>query len=259
MPDDDYLSPPVQRAARLLRHIADGDAVTNMAETSRRIGINRTTLLRLLHTLEAERFIEQDSTGWRIGPALIGLASRALHSQDITQTATPVLARLAESLGLSAHLGVLDAREVVFLVRRTPNLSFASNIRVGSRLPAHAANMGRAILASMPIAEVKRLYARAPMPAATSHTPTTLAALLRRLEADRAEGLAWSEGHYEPGIASVAAAVRDGAGAPIAAINVSGPVSGFHGRRDAIGTTLRGAAAEISAAMGWTGAEGRAA
>jgi DNA-binding IclR family transcriptional regulator len=55
---DIYISPPVQRAVVLLRHIAEGDQVTNMSRTARELGINRTTLLRLLHTLEAERFIE---------------------------------------------------------------------------------------------------------------------------------------------------------------------------------------------------------
>ena len=54
--DDLYASPPVQRVARLLRRIAEGDAVTNMSRTARELGINRTTLLRLLHALESERF-----------------------------------------------------------------------------------------------------------------------------------------------------------------------------------------------------------
>jgi DNA-binding IclR family transcriptional regulator len=61
--DELYASPPVQRVARLLRRIAEGDAVTNMARTARELGINRTTLLRLLHALEAERFIEPRSEG----------------------------------------------------------------------------------------------------------------------------------------------------------------------------------------------------
>ena len=50
--DELYASPPVQRVARLLRRIAEGDAVTNMARTARELGINRTTLLRLLHALD---------------------------------------------------------------------------------------------------------------------------------------------------------------------------------------------------------------
>lgn len=260
--EDAYLSPPVQRAARLLRRIAEGDRVANMSRTARELDISRTTLLRLLHTLEAERFIEprgEGGAGWRIGTALIGLAARAFAAEDLSDAALPVLARLAETLGLSAHLGVLDGREVVYMLRRTPNLAFASNIRVGSRLPAHAANMGRIILAHLPEAEVRRLYAGVEMPAATPHTPTTPDALLARLEADRKAGLAWSDGHFEPGIASVAAVVRDLSGAPVAAINVSGQTGSFEGAepRARIGAAVAAAAAEISARLGFTGASAR--
>ena len=86
--DASYISPPVQRAARLLRRIADGDGVANMSRTASAIGINRTTLLRLLHTLEAEGFIERDDddSGWRIGLGLVALAARALRSADGMRT-----------------------------------------------------------------------------------------------------------------------------------------------------------------------------
>ena len=173
--DASYISPPVQRAARLLRRIADGDGVANMSRTASAIGINRTTLLRLLHTLEAEGFIERDDddSGWRIGLGLVALAARAFFSGDLVQTATPVLARLSETLGLSAHLGVLHRREIVFVVRRTPNHAFASNIHVGSRQPAHAGNMGRIILAHFPPSRVAELYKNVQLESATAHTPTT--------------------------------------------------------------------------------------
>src|ERR1700728_4599372 len=198
-PDELYASPPVQRVARLLRRIAEGDAVTNMARTARELGINRTTLLRLLHALEAERFSgpRSEGNGWRIGIGLITLTAQAFFSDDLVQTAVPVLTHLAESLTLSAHLGVLDGREVVYLVRRTPNHAFASNIRVGSRLPAHAANMGRIILAHLPPEKVTQMYQNAPLKAVTAHTAVTLAQLRARLDQDRASGLAWSDGAYE--------------------------------------------------------------
>jgi DNA-binding IclR family transcriptional regulator len=154
---------------------------------------------------------------------------------------------------LSAHLGVLDGREVVYLVRRTPNHAFASNIRVGSRLPAHAANMGRIILAHLPPDKVAALYRDAPMPAATAHTPVTLAQLQDRIEQDRAAGLAWSDGGFEDRISSVAAAVLDAAGVPVAAVNVSGLHSAFDGeeRRARIGQAVAGAGQDISRQLGW--------
>lgn len=252
-----YISPPVQRAARLLRHIAEGDRVTNMSRTARELGINRTTLLRLLHTLEAERFIEPrpEGQGWRIGVGLIGLTAQAFFSEDLVQTSVPVLTRLAETLSLSAHLGVLDNLEIVYLVRRVPNHAFASNIRVGSRLPAHAANMGRIILAHLPPDRVDRMYAGAVLKAVTPHTVVTLAQMHAQLEADRAAGLAWSDGNYEAGISSVAAAIFDATGMPVAALNVSGHAADFAGaaRRAQIAKEVQTAASEISQRLGWHG------
>ncbi len=256
--DDAYLSPPVLRAARLLRHIAEGDSVTNMTRTGRTLGINRTTLLRLLHSLEAERLIEScgDGQGWKIGLGLIGMAAQAFFSEDLFQVSVPVATRLAEATGLSAHVGVLDGAEVVYMVRRTPNLAFASNMRVGTRLPAHAAVMGRIILAYLPWEAVERRFAGGPLPAVTEHTPVTLEQLRRRLDQDRAAGLAWSTGFYEPGISSVAAALFDTTGAPVAALNVTGQTAAFQGaaNRERIETAIRGAAEEISRRLGWGGA-----
>jgi DNA-binding IclR family transcriptional regulator len=255
--DDLYLSPPVQRAARLLRHIAEGDTVANISRTARELGINRTTLLRLLHTLEAERFIEArpEGQGWRIGVGLIGITAQAFFSQDLVQTSVPVLTRLAETLSLSAHLGVLDGLEIVYLVRRVPNHTYASNIRIGSRLPAHAANMGRIILAHLPPDRVDRLYAGAVLKAVTPHTAVTPTQLHAQLDADRACGLAWSDGNYEAGISSVAAAIFDVTNLPIAALNVSGHPADFTGaeRRSQIAASVQAAALEISQRLGWRG------
>jgi DNA-binding IclR family transcriptional regulator len=257
--DELYASPPVQRVARLLRRIAEGDAVTNMARTARELGINRTTLLRLLHALEAERFIEprSEGNGWRIGIGLITLTAQAFFSDDLVQTAVPVLTHLAESLTLSAHLGVLDGREIVYLVRRVPNHAFASNIRVGSRLPAHAANMGRIILAYLPAERVERLYAAADLRPVTPQTAVTPLQFRAQLDTDRLKGLAWSDGNYEPGISSVAAAIFDATNTPVAALNVTGQTAQFEGdeRRARIGAAVTDAAWEISLRLGWHGAQ----
>ena len=58
-----YIAPPVQRAVRLIRHVAEGNPVLNMSETAKTLKINRTTLLRLLHTLELEGFVERRPNG----------------------------------------------------------------------------------------------------------------------------------------------------------------------------------------------------
>ena len=254
-----YIAPPVQRAVRLIRHVAEGNPVLNMSETAKALKINRTTLLRLLHTLEVEGFVERrpSGAGFQVGLSFLELGARALFSQDLVQVAVPVLTRLAETLQLSAHLGVLDGTDVLYLVRRTPNTSLASNIRVGSRLPAHATTMGRMILAFLPEMEIDKLYAGKALERFSEHTATTLAALHAKLAQDRSAGIAWSDGHFETGISSAAVPVFDFAGTPLGAINVSGPVSAFAGkdRRTVIGAELRAAGLEISRRLGWIGAD----
>ena len=70
-----YIAPPVQRAVRLIRHVAEGNPVLNMSETAKALKINRTTLLRLLHTLEAEGFVERrpNGAGFQVGLSLLEL------------------------------------------------------------------------------------------------------------------------------------------------------------------------------------------
>lgn len=250
-----YAVPPIERAFKVLRHIAGGDELRNISLSARALAINRTTLIRILGTLEAERMVEHtsDGAGYKLGLGLAGLAAQALFSADIVEIADPILAELAETLGLSGHLGVLENREVLYLARRTPNLHLVSNVRIGSRLPAHATTLGRIILAHKPASEVQTLFAGAKLKAATAKTPTTVAALLKQIAADRAAGLAWSSSHFEAGISSVAAAIFNHSGACIGAINVTGPSRSFEtgrGRTMQIETAIRAAAANISHHLG---------
>ncbi len=253
-----YSVPPVVRAIKVLRHIAAGRSVANHSKAAREIGINRTTLLRLLHTLEAEGLIERvpGSGEFGLGTAMIELAAQKLLSLDVAQVARPALERLSAQLGLSCHLGILERREVVYVLRSAPDAHLVSNVRVGTRLHAHASSMGRVILAHMPREDVDALYNGIELAPVALTTPTTINALLASLEAIRAVGIVDSRSGYEQGIDSIAAAVHDHAGVVIAAINASGPeaaFSGRRGRRAEIALAVRETAAEISRRLGHVG------
>ncbi|MCC0074321.1 MAG: IclR family transcriptional regulator [Rhodobacter sp.] len=253
-----YSVPPVHRAFTLLRHIAAGGRCRNASATARELGINRTTLIRLLHTLEAERMIESvdDGLSWQLGPGMIVLAAEALKSRDVVRVAQPVMARLAADLGLSSHLGVLDGRDIIYLLRETPNTHLVSNVREGSRLPAHATTVGRVLLGHLAPEDLDRLYGDAVLARATDKTSTTLAALRAQITADRARGAAWSAGNFERGIGSCAAAIRDHRGRVVAAVNVTGPEDRFAPdtpQAALIEARVRAAADEISRGLGHSG------
>ncbi len=251
-----YGVPPVERAIALLRYISDGNDCANTSLAAKETGINRTTVLRLIETLQRERMIQPnpDGAGYTLGNGLIHLAARALYSRDIVQIAQPELKTLASRLGLSAHLGVIEGLEILYLLRETPNLHLVSNVRVGSRLPVHATTIGRIILAHHDSDQRDRLLDGCDFHAVTAKTPTDRSALDAQLEIDRKTGLAWSVGNFEAGIGSAAIAVFDSTGEPVAAVNVTGPEHEFvesSGRRDEIHLALSASAQEISQQLGF--------
>jgi DNA-binding IclR family transcriptional regulator len=255
-PSPSYAVPPVERAFKLLRHIASGDSVANMSVTARDLDLSRTTLMRLIMTLEAEQLIERksDGSGYGLGLGLVGLAGQALYASDLVQVGDPVIKRLSESVSLSAHIGVLDGTDVLYVARRTPNVHLVSNVGIGSRLPAHATTMGRIMLANLGLDRVKALYTNIDLKRITEKTPTTLAALLEQVHVDSQAGIAWSDSHFEAGISSAAAVIFDRLGKVIGAINVTGPSGGFAThveRRQEIGQAVLTAAADISSRLGY--------
>lgn len=250
-----YDVPPVSRAFSLLRHISAGNRCRNISRSAAALGINRTTLLRLLHTLEREGMIEQDEEGggYILSYGLLELASGMLSSRDIVRLARPLLSRMAAETGLSAHLGVLSRTDIIVLVRETPDAQLVSNIHEGSRLPAHATVMGRIIMAHMTRDDVHRLLSDRDLAAVTPRTPVTFAQLDQQLDIDRTEGLAWSVANYEAGIGSCAGVILNHSNRPMAAISLSGPQGAFEhdsDRRQQIADSVRSTTQQLSSLMG---------
>lgn len=250
-----YSVPPVERALKLLHYIGSGQRARNLSTVSRELGINRTTLIRLIHTLLDHRMIEEldDRGGYRLGAGLVSLGAQAIQDRDIVQVCQPILRTLCTETGMSAHLGILDGREIIYLGREAPNSHLVSNVRTGSRLSAHASSIGRAILAEFPDTQLRQLFSEGLPPPATDKTPQSIDAILRQAHHDKAAGYAWSQGNYEAGIGSCAAAVFDHTGQVAGGINVSGPEARFADGDSALVAAVTSAAKKASAALGYSG------
>lgn len=254
----EYSVQPVVRALTVLRYIAAGNRCRKISDAAKATGVNRTTLIRILATLESEHIIEAlpDERGYRLGTGLISLASEALYDRGIVPTARPLLRQLVDKLKLSAHLGVREGHEIIYLARETPVSHLASTVREGTRLPAHATTIGRILLAELGRQELQDLYDDYPLEAYTEKTRTSLDTLATQLADDRTRGISWSVANFEPEIGSAAAPVYNHRGEAVAAINVTGHASIFEEgteRAAMIETTLKSAAQEISEALGYRG------
>lgn len=257
-PQTSYSVPPVERALKLLHYIGSGQRARNLSTVSRDLGINRTTLIRLIHTLLEHRMIEElgDGGGYRLGAGLVSLGAQAIQDRDIVQVCQPILRELCTETGMSAHLGILDGREIIYLGREAPNSHLVSNVRTGSRLSAPASSIGRAILAEFSDTQLRQLFADGLPTPTTDKSPQTIDAILRQAHHDKADGYAWSQGNFEAGIGSCAAAVFDHTGQVVGGLNVSGPETRFAegnaGRDPALIDAVTSAAKRASAALGHT-------
>src|SRR5262245_26396171 len=151
----------VRRAAWLLKAF-DGAAELGVSELSRKVKLHKSTVSRLLSTLEQEGLLERTSSGekYRLGFELLRLAGQVTHFGDLRSIAQPVLAELAELSRETVHLAVLDGDEVINIEQVSgPHLVRDTNW-VGRRTPLHCVATGKALLAWRPAAEIARMLAQ---------------------------------------------------------------------------------------------------
>jgi DNA-binding IclR family transcriptional regulator len=214
----------VERALDILLCFSRQTPELSMTQIAEQIGIHKSTVHRLLATLEARRFVQRDpETGiYRLGIRLLQMAYLTLEQNDLRRIATPFLRYLCDQYLETIHLAVLDDTDVVYtnIIESPQRVKLAASL--GQRLPAFATASGKAILAFTSEEKVRQILRRG-MPRYTQTTLLSPEALFNDLRQIREQGFALSEAEYEEGINAVAAPIFDPDGQPVASVAIAGP------------------------------------
>ena len=110
--DDRYTVPGLARGLQLLMQFNRDERELSGAELSRRLGLPRASVFRMLFTLEQSGFLERcpDGVSYKLGLAVLRLGFELLSSMELTEVGRPVIESLRDRSGFSAHLVVRDAR-----------------------------------------------------------------------------------------------------------------------------------------------------
>ncbi|HET7397013.1 MAG TPA: IclR family transcriptional regulator [Intrasporangium sp.] len=212
----------LERAFAILERMADAGGVISLSQLATDASLPLPTIHRLVRTLVDLGYVRQEaSRQYSLGPRLIRLGETT--SRMLGRWARPHMERLAQELGESVNLAMLDGDQVVYVgqVMASQN-SMRMFTEVGRRALPHSTGVGKAIMAQLDPAEVRGLLARTGMPARTEHTITSPDEFALELERTRQRGYALDEGEQEVGVRCVAVAVPD---APQRlALSVSGPL-----------------------------------
>lgn len=216
--------PAAERTMAVLRHLAEQARPIAAAAIARDLDLPRSSTYHLLTTLADARFVThypEDQT-WGLGVGAFELGQAYLRHTPLERLARPLLHRLAHDVTMSAHLAILDARDVVYLLTERPPQTVPLVVDVGVRLPAHLTASGRALLAAGSKAQVHATFPdRASLGSRTGVGPATPTALRRILDGVRRDGVGREEGEIDPRLASVAVAAQDHTGRAVAAVTLT--------------------------------------
>lgn len=207
------------RVDSILSAFDDSDQVLTLHEVTRRTGLPKSTVHRMVEQLTEMGWLERDFSGYRVGMRLFEIGGLATRRRRLTEFALPHLHALSVATGFAVQLGILDGYEVVYLHRIAPG-DFSLPTREGGRQPAHCTALGKAMLAFDP--ETAEEVLDGELAARTAHTLTSPGDLAADLERIAADGLAFDREESYDGLACVAAPLRN-AGRAIAAVSVTGP------------------------------------
>ncbi|MDQ2782174.1 MAG: IclR family transcriptional regulator [Actinomycetota bacterium] len=190
------------------------------ASIARQLGLARSSTYHLLAVLQEHGFVVhlQEERRYGLGVAAFELGSAYSRQAPLQRLARPLLTRLVDETRHNAHFAVLHGSDVLYLVEERAPRRPSLVTDVGVRLPAHLAASGLAMLAALPAAQVRALFpSRAAFVQRHGVGPATPGQLRSVLTATRTRGYAVEHGTVTPDLGSVASAVLDHGGHPVAA------------------------------------------
>ena len=243
----------VIKAVLAIEALAAAETGLGLSEIARHIESNRSSALRVLRALEQMRLVTQDPANrrYRLTLRLLELGTRALDQLHLPEVAQAHLRVLSDASGETAHLGVLEDWQVVFIGKAEPPNPIRLQARVGVRAPSHCTSLGKAMLSQLPEKTLDEYFKSYKLTRLTDRTVTSKADFLAQLRLVRQRGYAVDDEEHRDGICCIGAPVLRPGGDVVAAVSISGPAFRLHGRRlAALAPHVKEAAVRISHELG---------
>lgn len=235
----------VKSAERVLDILEEAIAVEGgftFMELTRTRSIPKSSLHALLEVLVRRQYLEVDGETRRytLGIRALEAGHAYLRSHGVIEVSRQEMATLVAEVNETAQLSRLAGCENVYLARVDSSHALRLASETGRRLHAHSTGLGKALLAQLPVEEVRARFGDGPLP---TYTPTTLPsveALLAELERTRTRGFAIDNQEYSPGVFCLAVPIFGAKDRAELSLSVSVPV--MRASRESLSRILAGLA-----------------
>lgn len=243
----------VDNALRIIELFEGAVKDLSLTEISRTLNLGKSTIYRLLATMEPRGFIEQDpNTGrYRLGMRLVHIGTSKLGNINVIEECHPIMERLSSVTGESTHLSFYSNGRTTFIDTVRGSKASFSTYSIGHTTPAYASAPGKVFLAFMRSQELDELLRLMDFRAITPFTLTNRLDLVTELE--RIRDRSWSEDQQEgdEGVVCFASPVWGMEKKLLAAMSVSGAASRMNAHKDMLTREIVAAAQTASRRCGW--------
>jgi DNA-binding IclR family transcriptional regulator len=215
----------VTKAVRLLEALAKEPGPQGVSELSRQLKMDKSSVSRMLRTLEQGRLVACDETTGKygLGLGLVHLGQRALRRLDLRTVARDSLVALVKKTNECAHLAVRAGDLALYVDQELPGQGAHVDVPVGAVAPLHCTALGKVLLAFGSERDRESVLNKEPLESFTRRTLTDSAALRSHLATVRVRQVAFDDEEFSVGVRCIAAPVFGHDGSVIGAIGISGP------------------------------------
>jgi IclR family transcriptional regulator, KDG regulon repressor len=246
----------VTKAIRLLDMLGDGNGAYGVSELARLVDMDKSSVSRMLRTLEQAGYVEQDPVTQRYSLGLnIGvLGYKALKRMDLRTASRPLLERLAETTGECAHIAILADRRAFYIDQAAPERGVGVDAPIGTLAPLHCTALGKILLAFQSEAVREQIMQVMSYELYTRRTMGSAEALRDHLARVRTQSVAFDDEEYSIGVRCMASPIFRYDNTVCAAIGVSGPSPRITDARiSEWEPMLLETSKELSKRLGWDG------
>ena len=219
--DEAWYVNSLARGLAVLLAFSERREAMSTSQIAEACGMSRAAARRFLLTLEELGYLRSVNNRFVLSVKALNLGYAYLSSTGVTDLIQPSLEKLTSDCGETCSLAILDDGEVVYIARTPTQRMISLRVGIGSRIPAYASSLGKAILAFLDEGELRRVLSSIRLKRLTEHTITDQAAFMDELQNVRRNGYAVTVSELEYGVASIAVPILGSTGAVVAAVNVS--------------------------------------
>ncbi|MGB6103353.1 MAG: IclR family transcriptional regulator [Pusillimonas sp.] len=215
------------KGLRLLECFSDHATPLSLNELVAASAMDRSAVQRMAYTLVALGYLERgiNGKGYVLGKKILERTFDYLRSVPLLERATPLIVDLQRESGERVELSLFDDLTIIFAIRRQTKRQTYTTALIGRRLAtAHTAS-GRAVMSHLDDGEVDNILARSASKALTSKTITEPGRIRDLVAQARQDGFSLASEESMLGELTLASAILDHGGRPIAAIDISGSLA----------------------------------